>query len=759
MTAEIHRNKITVKGLVQGVGFRPFVYNLAGSLGLSGFIINTSQGVLVEVEGVWAALETFGEKLQSELPPQASISSCQSLEVLPKNETGFRILLSDCSGDVATLVSPDLATCPDCLAELFDPSDRRFLYPFINCTNCGPRHTIISAIPYDRPSTTMRSFTMCGKCREEYDDPANRRFHAQPNACPQCGPTVYLLDRDGGKRVEGDAAISAFCSILDEGGILAVKGGGGVHLAVDATNDTAVKLLRERKGRQEKPLAVMFPDFAEAEKAAVVSDEMAKFLRVPAAPIMLARKKSGFHISSQVSPHTGLLGIMLPYTPLHHIIFSRFKRPLVMTSGNLSEEPICIDNDEALARLGGIVDGFLLHNRDILIRSDDSVLMEAAGAVRFIRRSRGFVPRPILLASDGPQVLGVGGELKNTVCFLKEENGFVGQHHGDLQNLEAYGFFQETVTHLQNIFDAEPELVVHDLHPGYLSTRWAKEEQSLPTLAVQHHHAHLASCLAENREAGPAIGIILDGTGYGPDGAIWGGEILTGDCTSFARKCCFEPMLLPGGDAAIKAPWRTALSYLRAAYDGNLPDLDFLAGEPVAPILAMLEKKINCPVTTSCGRFFDAVAAISGGRKVIAYEGQAAIEFMEQASGKDGATYGWAIEEKGDIFHLSVRAIVRQVAEDVLAGVSRAEISGRFHRTLAVLLAEAAELVSSLSGLKKVVLSGGVFNNHLLLELLAAHLTEKGFQVLTHLQLPPGDGCISLGQAVIGRQYLIGGRV
>lgn len=755
MSETILRRKITIKGLVQGVGFRPFVYHLAQDLGLSGSIVNSSQGVLVEVQGGATALENFAKQLQSQKPPQAAISSYQILDIPVAGDGGFVILSSDHSGAAATLISPDLATCPECLAELFDPADRRYLYPFINCTNCGPRYTIISDIPYDRSSTTMSGFAMCAHCRHEYDDPSDRRFHAQPNACPECGPVVSLLDGKGHWIADGSDAISSLCAMLRAGKSVAVKGLGGFHLAVDAANDEAVHTLRRRKGREEKPLAVMFTDLLQAKQAAILPNQLASLLQSPAAPIVLARKRGGCRLSPNVAPRTGLLGIMLPYTPVHHLILKQFKKAVVMTSGNLSEEPICIKNEEAVARLSGIADGFLVHNRDILIRSDDSVLMEGSGAPLFFRRSRGFCPNPIGLAESGPQVLATGGELKNTVCLLKEDNAFVGQHHGDLENLEAYTFFQETIGHLGHIFEIRPELVVHDLHPGYLSTRWATEEQDLPLLGVQHHHAHLASCLAENREPGPAIGIILDGTGYGTDKTIWGGEILVGDFSGFERKCSLEPMLLPGGDAAIKAPWRTALSYLHAAYDGTIPEANRFFGPDVKPVLEMIENKVNCLVCTSCGRLFDAVAAISGGRQTIGYEGQAAIELMEQARGEGNTTYPWVIEEKNDLFRISVRSLIRQVAEDAASGADQADISSRFHRTLAQALAEAAVLVRSQCGLNKVVCSGGVFNNYLLTQILTDLLAQKGFEVLTHSQLPPGDGCLSLGQALIGRQHLV----
>lgn len=755
MPDNILRRKISVNGIVQGVGFRPFVYKLAKRYGLTGQVANTTAGVGIEVEGPAATVASFERSLQEEVPPQAVLLDYRSEAVPVGGTTDFIIDLSTVSGSAATLVAPDLALCRDCLAELFDPADRRYRYPFINCTNCGPRYSIVTGIPYDRAATAMRHFAMCPACRLEYLDPANRRFHAQPNACHDCGPQVALCDSKGQLVMSRHQAVVGAAALLAEGRILAIKGLGGFHLAVDAANEAAVRLLRQRKKREEKPLAVMVADLTAANRLCLLDKAEEEALASTAAPILLAPFRAGNNIASSVAPFVARLGLMLAYTPLHQLLLRELPGPLVMTSANLSEEPICIDNNEAVARLSGIADGFLVHDREIYMRSDDAVVVKMAGGIRPLRRGRGYVPRPVPLAGDGPAILGIGGELKNTVCLLKGTQAFPSQHLGDIKNLDAYGFFKETIAHLKKIFAVVPQLVVHDLHPAYLSTRWATEEQPLPVLAVQHHHAHLASCLAENQEAGPVIGVILDGSGYGPDGTVWGGEILLGDFSGFSRRGCLEPMPLPGGDAAVKAPWRTALAYLEVAYGGKVPGLPFLAGHEVEPVREMLRHNLNCPLTSSCGRLFDAVAAMGGGRQVIAYEGQAAIELMEAALPGLGEPYRWDILENGDIFYLGVRSLIRQIAEDVGGGVSLPSVSQRFHRTLVEMLTGAAERVRESSGVNTVALSGGVFNNYLLLEGLVALLTARGFDVLIHAQLPPGDGCLALGQAMIGRQYLM----
>jgi len=750
------RLKILVDGVVQGVGFRPFVYQLARSHGLVGFVANTSRGVEIEVQGQPEALAAFVAVLPVDAPPQAEVASMSSSPMPPASESDFRIHDSRATVASTTLIAPDLALCRECLQELLDPADRRYLYPFINCTNCGPRYSIITAIPYDRQATAMRHFAMCDDCRQEYDDLTDRRFHAQPVACHACGPRIWLTDPAGQEIAGPGEAVRQAGELLRRGEILAVKGLGGFHLAVAAGDAPAVARLRQRKGREEKPLAVMVADLAVARALAVLTPADEALLASPAAPIVLAVARPGNALAPMVAPDTTRVGVMLAYTPLHQLLLREFGGALVMTSGNRSEEPICLANDEALARLAGIADAFLLHDRDIYVRGDDSVVMRMAGKTRLLRRSRGYVPRPVVVGGDGPSVLAVGGELKNAVCLLRGERAFLGQHLGDLKNLASYDFFRENIAHLLQIFTTQPQLVVHDLHPDYLSSRWATEGPGLPTLAVQHHHAHLAAVLAEHQRIGPAIGIILDGTGYGWDRTIWGGEILVGDYRGCRRVGSFEALPLPGGDAAIRAPWRTGLGYLYAAFAGQVPELPFLRERPTGAVLEMLARDLNCPRTSSCGRLFDAVAALCGFRGEISYEAQAAITLMEAASGRLGEPYDWHLYEDGPIFRLALRPLLRQIAEEIGAGGEASAVSRRLHGTLVAMLVGAAERVREINGLNLVVLSGGVFNNDLLLEGLLAALAAKGFEILSHEQVPFGDGGLALGQAMIGRQYLLG---
>ncbi|OGQ86555.1 MAG: carbamoyltransferase HypF [Deltaproteobacteria bacterium RIFOXYD12_FULL_56_24] len=767
------RWKISVSGIVQGVGFRPFVYRLALGSGLTGFVANTPAGVVIEAQGQDGQLEGFLAALREEAPPLARIGEIVSCPIPLADESEFVLNHSDASGPVATLISPDVAVCAECLAEFFAPDDRRFRYPFINCTNCGPRYTIIRGIPYDRPNTTMADFAMCPACRREYDDLGNRRFHAQPNCCPDCGPHLILAEADGVEQAHGEAAVAETCQRLAAGEIVAVKGVGGFHLAVDAANARAIERLRQRKGREAKPLAVMVADLAAARRICQLEDMEVQALTSRERPIVLADKKEGHGLAEAVAPGCDQFGLMLPYAPLHYLLLEGETRAMVMTSGNRSEEPICIENDEAVQRLQGIADCFLMHDRPIHLPCDDSLVALQAGKVRQLRRSRGFAPRPLTLAEGGPMVLGVGAELKNTVCLLKEKQAFCSQHIGDLKNLEAYRVFQQSLGQLAALFEITPALIAHDLHPQYLSSRWAAEQQGLPTLAVQHHHAHLAACLAENRQAGPAIGIILDGAGYGPDRTIWGGEVLLGDTRGYRRFAALESLPLPGGDAAVQAPWRTALSYLHAAFGADLPELPFLAHHECGPILAMVAKGVNSPLTSSCGRLFDAVAAMSGGRQIIQYEAQAAIELMQAAGGRIGEeVFPCEVYAEDDIaessslpartklipegcmLKISVRSLIRAVAQAVQAGMARGEISRRFHAGLVAVFTRVAEEARRREKINTVVLSGGVFQNRLLLEGMAVSLTRAGFEVLLHKELPCNDACISLGQAVIGREAL-----
>ncbi|WP_432822901.1 carbamoyltransferase HypF, partial [Trichloromonas sp.] len=621
------RKTIRIEGIVQGVGFRPFVYQLAVACGLSGWVRNDSRGVLIEAEGEAESLERFMRGLREELPPLASISRFESGEIPSLGAAAFVIAASDSALERTAQVSPDTYVCPDCLAELFNPGDRRYRYPFINCTNCGPRYTIVTAIPYDRPNTTMAAFPMCPDCLREYENPASRRFHAQPNACAVCGPQLYLFDA-GGLTLAASEPLAAAVDALKAGKIVAVKGLGGYHLAVDAGNDAAVAELRRRKVRDEKPFALMVRGLAEAEILVDIDDTERRLLAGPERPIVLLRQKEDQPLSQLVAPRNRYFGIMLPYTPLHHLLLQEFPA-LVMTSANLSDEPIAFEDTEAQQRLGGIADCFLTHNRAIHTRTDDSIARVMAGRPLLLRRSRGYVPRGVFLPKSQLPVLALGAELKNTVCLTRDDRAFLSQHIGDLKNLEVYDSFARTIGHLKELFAIEPAIVAHDQHPDYYSSRFADELPGVRKIAVQHHHAHLASCMAEHGLEGEVLGLIFDGIGFGTDGNIWGGEFLSGGYRSFTRLGHFRYAPMPGGDAATREPLRMALSYLVQAYGDELPDLPAFAGiseKERAILLKMIERGINAPLTSSCGRLFDGVAALIGLRSKVSYEGQAALE-------------------------------------------------------------------------------------------------------------------------------------
>jgi hydrogenase maturation protein HypF len=766
---------MVVDGIVQGVGFRPFVFNLARAGNLAGFVTNTSDGVVIEIQGPTEALDRFVVRLTNEAPPLADIVSIETnlVETEPDADT-FEIRASVSTPGTRTLIPPDVATCADCLREIRDPNDRRHGYPFTNCTNCGPRWTIISRIPYDRPHTSMARFTMCPACQAEYDDPGDRRFHAQPNACPRCGPRVWLEDDDGVVPGRTDPLDTA-AGLLAVGRILAIKGLGGFHLAVRADDDKAVRRLRERKNREAKPLAVMAAGLDVARNLGMVGEAEEELLTSPRSPIVLLEKVEGGNlVAPLVAAGHRRLGVMLPYTPLHHLLFDKL-RPLgvdtlVMTSGNAGDEPICLDNDEAKTRLRDIADSWLLHDRDIVRRADDSVVQDLEGDALLFRRSRGHAPVPIHLkgaAAGGPDILAVGPELKNTICLLKENRAFLSPHIGDLENLKAFEFFTETVATLQDVLECEPRIIAHDLHPGYFSTRWAKEQASsgVTLEPVQHHHAHLAAVMAEHGLAEPVIGLIMDGTGYGTDGTIWGGEILVGDLTGFTRLGHLDPVPLPGGDAAIRAPWRTAVSYLRHAFGDELPELPWFKGLPVAAVVEMLDKGVNSPVTSSCGRLFDAVAALTGRWLEARYEAQTAIEMMAMTSPDDvfaaesfwgstprGALFAQNVESEGvEGFIAPVTPVIRGVVEALSEGASVAEISARFHRTIIDLFVAGAVEARDRTGLKEIVLGGGVFQNEILLSQTARLLREEGFAVHRPVLVPPNDGAVALGQAAVAR--------
>ena len=749
------RRQIEVAGIVQGVGFRPYVYRLATGRALTGTICNTSAGVTIEIQGPAEGVEDFVTHLPVEAPPLARITSIAVREIPSVVEREFRILGSRGGEQVHTLISPDVAVCRDCLHELLDPADRRYHYPFINCTNCGPRFTIVRDIPYDRPRTSMAAFPMCAACQAEYDDPLDRRFHAQPNGCWACGPRVELWDQ-AGKRIATEQPMAEAAAALHAGRIVAIKGLGGFHLAADASDAEAVALLRERKRRVEKPFAVMVPDLAAAQAICHVDAAAGAALQSVQRPIVLLPRKTGTLIAEVVAPFNLYLGAFLPYTPLHYLLFAEGGfQALVMTSGNLSEEPIAIDNQEAVERLGRLADYFLVHNRDILLRCDDSVVRVTSGKVRHLRRSRGFVPVPIFLRQEMPAVLAVGGELKNTVCLTRGKHAFLSQHVGDLEDAEGYKFFGEAVAHLGRILEIKPEAVAYDLHPGYFSTKWALEQKQVQLIGVQHHHAHIASCMAENHLEGRVIGFALDGTGYGTDGRIWGGEVLLAGYEDFQRAAHLEYIPLPGGEAAVREPWRMAVSCLAHHFGRGFLDLDlpFVRGldpQKTETLLRMMARQINSPLTSSCGRLFDAVAALTGIRQKINYEAQAAIELeMAIAESDDEAAYPFQLTQSGGICVIGTRRLFEAILEDLRTGATRGTISRRFHNGLAEALVEIAVLLRQQAGLDRVCLSGGTFHNVYLSRRLQASLCLRGFSVYTQSEVPAGDGGLSLGQALV----------
>ncbi len=747
------RRRLTVTGVVQGVGFRPFVYGLAQEHGLTGFVGNDSQGVFIEVEGPPQALDAFRRALEEQAPPLAHIEGV-AVEAIPaQHDQAFTIVHSQAQPTASTLVSPDVCICDDCLRELFDPQDRRYRYPFINCTNCGPRFTIIRDIPYDRPLTTMADFAMCPACQAEYDDPGDRRFHAQPNACPECGPQVWLESRDG-RRIPG-APIPTAQALLAQGRILAVKGLGGFHLACDATQDGVLARLRERKGRVDKPFAVMARDLAQVRRVAHLSPQEEALLTGRERPILLLAKREPSPLSELVAPGNRFLGVMLPYTPLHYLLLtgeeSQAPPILVMTSGNHSDEPIVVGNQEARERLAGLADAFLMHDRPIHARCDDSVVRIFQGVELPVRRSRGYAPFPVKLPWELPPILAVGGELKSTFCLTKGPFAFMSQHIGDMENLETLVAFGQAVAHFQHIFRAEPVALACDLHPGYLSTRWAQEHVGdRPLLQVQHHHAHIAACMAEHGLEGqePVIGFSFDGTGYGPDRAIWGGEVLVADYRGYRRVAHLAYVPLPGGDAGVKRPYRMALAHLWAAgvdWQEDLPPVT-ACPPPERRILAQqLARGIQAVPTSSMGRLFDAVAALVGVRQRVTYEAQAAMELEALAAPEEEGHYAFA--RSGDVFHAG--PVIQAIVADLRAGVPVEVIAARFHNGVARLILELAQALRGETGLARVALSGGVFQNVTLLERAVALLRGDGFQVLTHRQVPPNDGGLALGQAVV----------
>jgi hydrogenase maturation protein HypF len=766
--ATLRRARVRVQGTVQGVGFRPYVYRLAGELELAGYVLNDSHGVLVEVEGDAQAVDRFISRLAPEAPPLAVVERLHAEDRAPAHEHGFRILASPQGGVPDAAVTPDTATCADCLGELFDPDDRRYRYPFTNCTNCGPRFTIVRGVPYDRPLTTMAGFRMCARCRAEYEDPGNRRFHAQPNACPACGPSASLVHRDGAAvpAAPGEDAVEAAAHAIAGGAIVAVKGIGGYHLACRADDEPVVARLRARKHREDKPFALMAGSLADARRLVHVGRSEALLLTGPARPIVLCRRRQGAPVARSVAPRAPELGLMLPYSPLHHLLLADLRRlgggplPLVMTSGNASDEPIAFHDRDARERLGGIADLLLVHDRPIHTRTDDSVLRTIrrrdGRRPAFLRRSRGYVPGSLTLPNPVERpLLACGAELKSTFCLARDDRAWVGHHIGDLENYETLRSFSEGIDHFQRLFAVQPQRVVHDLHPEYLSTKYALDRTELEPLAVQHHHAHLAAVLAEHGEHGAAVGAIFDGTGLGSDGTIWGGELLLGDLAGFERVGALFPVLLPGGAQAIRQPWRMAGAWMLAAglldEDGGPPAalagaVDRRAWQQVAGIA---RRRVASPPTTSMGRLFDAVAALCGICPTVNYDGQAAIELEALCDPRERRRYPLDLEWRAGMLVIDPRPAVRRVAAEVAAGTSPSLVARRFHNGVARATIDACAAAAERASTELVVLSGGVFQNRRLIESVAAGLERTGLRVLVPERLPANDGAISYGQAAI----------
>ena len=781
-TDNIRRVRFIVTGAVQGVGFRPFVYRIAGGRRLSGSVANTPEGVIVEVQGRPGDLEDFARDLRDKLPPLARIVRLMREEMDPvEGDESFTIIKSTSGEGHQVLISPDTATCADCLADISDPDNRRHLYPFTNCTNCGPRYTITRSIPYDRPMTSMSCFPMCEACAVEYEDPLDRRFHAQPNACPECGPQVWTVDPESEGELCGTDALRATARALGQGRVAAVKGLGGFHLACDATDAAAVNTLRRRKNRPGKPLAVMVPDLDAAREIAEFGEQEERWLTGIHRPIVLCRRKAGSGLDPEIAPDTDFIGLMLPYTPLHHVLFRLYRelypeRPsaLVMTSGNMSSEPIALGNREALERLAHIADIFLLHDRDILIRTDDSVLRIVPGqkkawlpegyelppGTQFLRRARGFTPGPVFLAGGGPTVLGTGPELKNTLALTKDDQAFVSQHIGDMENLETFSFWNEIRRHMTDILQVSPRAVIRDLHPDYMTSKWAEEQGELPVYPLQHHFAHAHAVLAEHRRGEPVLCLALDGTGYGEDGKLWGGELLYVDPEGpkHQRLARFSEIRLPGGEAAIKGPWRIAQAALYAlgvTEPGERAWPWIETHEDAARITAqLLEKDLNCPRSTSCGRLFDAVSAMLGLCLSVRYEAQAAILLERAQDMRIDAGYQVRMDTGGEVAVLDTLELFEQVYRDFEAGEGAGVISRRFHLGLVSGLADLAAHFSSNTGVRHVALSGGVMQNLTIAELLPAEIEKRDLVPLVHGYLPPGDACISLGQVHYGRTAL-----
>ncbi len=776
--------KIEVNGVVQGVGFRPFLFVLAHKYHLTGEVANTDTGVCLVVEGEPDDIELFMADIVDKKPPLSDIMQIKDSMADLVGFDSFTIVKSRIARHRATLVSPDVTICKDCLSELYDPKDRRYEYPFINCTHCGPRYTIIEDVPYDRPKTSMKNFKLCKACQKEYDNPLDRRFHAQPNACPQCGPRVFLTDSRG-RTIESDPgkSLKTAARLLGQGKIIGIKGLGGFHLACDATDSTAVMRLRKQKNRPHKPFALMAGNTQDILDHVHVSPDEKEVLESCHSPIVLLKKKaapdkistSQSYIAPQVARFNNDLGIMLPSTPLHHLLLSKGPDILVMTSGNRSGEPLSTENNDAIDAFSHIADYFLLHNRDIYFGADDSVVRVRDKKTAFIRRSRGYAPLPIHLDREMPAILGCGAGMKNTICLTRGQHAFLSPHIGDLDNAKVFQYYQKNIAHLKQILDIRPERVAHDLHPGYVSSEYARTLKHTRCIPVQHHHAHAAACMAEHHLDEPVLALTLDGTGYGTDGHIWGGEILLATRKTFTRKAHLSYVKLPGGDAAVRKPWRMAVSLLyrtfgQGLFDLDLPFLHEVDKKKAAFLCQMMDKNLNSPLTSSAGRMFDAVSALLGLRHEITYESQAAMELEAVAGNLSGHGYDFHISNparmltndqenrppvpKADdtaesMVEIDLTPAVRQMVRDIQQRIGAGEISANFHATLVNAFSDASLIISRETGVEKIVLSGGVFNNVTVLQNMVHTLKKMGMTVYTHTLTPAGDGCISLGQAVV----------
>ncbi|MGZ8431418.1 MAG: carbamoyltransferase HypF [Candidatus Deferrimicrobiaceae bacterium] len=761
--------RFQVQGVVQGVGFRPFVYRIAVKSGLAGYVTNTPGSVRIHVEGKPEAIRRFRELFREELPPAARVARVTERKAAPEGLARFTIRKSESTGPALSTIPPDIALCPACLGELFDPKDRRYGYAFLNCTGCGPRFTIVGRLPYDRENTSMSAFPLCPRCRREYEDPADRRFHAEPNACPACGPALFVRTANGGNFATDDP-IGCVSDAILSGEIIALRGLGGFHLAADATNDQAVRTLRERKLREEKPFAVMVENVEAARALARIGKADEAILSSPSAPVLLLERSGRSPLSPSVAPGLRYLGLFLPYTPLHRLLLAQVNRPLVMTSGNLTDEPIATGNEEALARLSGIADRFLLHNREIVQRSDDSVVRRIGGKIYPIRRARGFVPAPVLLKSgDVPglkkaDVAGLGGELKSTFCILKEGFAYLSQHLGDLDQPSVREFYAKTFGFFREFLDAKLAAVCRDLHPAYFTTSFADSVEAGRVFSLQHHKAHLFALLAESGFSGKAVGVSFDGTGFGEDGAIWGGEFFSIDGMEMRRAGALDYFPLQGGDSAIREPWKTAVCFLHATFGPaearEIASTLFEGIDPdrIALLVDAISKNVNVVPSSSCGRLFDAASALAGVCRKASYEGQAAM-LLEGGlqRGRDRGGYRYGIRDAGERLGIDWKGVIAGLVDDVQAGIPPPVLARKFHDTVAQIVLDVSARLAEGAGAGHVLLSGGVFQNIYLLKKLLAGFRRKKLKVLIHREVPANDGGISLGQAYYAAQVIAGG--